>query len=125
MTRSGNPQRLRRYGVSLVLAVLVAIPYLAAHDARAAQRPTQTVSVSTAADGPRIPDVARNVVHVPLLVSARPVRMGHPGLDGLVLVGFVIAFGVTRRRASLSRGERFRFDARFAPRRGPPSIRVI
>jgi hypothetical protein len=122
--RALSPGPLCRLGASLALAIVVAIPCVIALEAGAAAGPgpAATVSRPVSEGHTRPPGVTRTAGAVPMLVTARPIRHRALGLDAAMLVAILVSFGLFGRRENVDSDDRFRFDALFAHRRGPPSL---
>ena len=64
----------------------------------------------------------RSAGAIPMLVTARPIRQRDLGLVAAMLVAILAGLGLFGRREHVDSDDRFRFDARFAHRRGPPFL---
>jgi hypothetical protein len=120
--RPFSPGVLCRFGASLALAIVVAIPCVIALEGSAAHGRAGSVSRPVSESHTRPPSLMRSAGAVPMLVTARPIRQRDLGLVAAMLVAIVAGFGLFGRRENVDSGDRFRFDALFAHRRGPPFL---
>jgi hypothetical protein len=120
--RPFSPRALGRLGASVALAIVVAIPCVIALEGGVAHGPAESVSRPVSEGHTRPPSVMRSAGAIPMLVTARPIRQRDVGLVAAMLVAILAALGLFGRRENVDSDGRFRFDALFAHRRGPPFL---
>ena len=123
--RRRSPRLSRRVAVLAIAGLSIAALPAVAGEARTAAQHATAIAESTNPSHANPPVVVGRASPNAFVAAFRPNRQRNLDVNGFALVASVVAvFGAFRRRATLRTGPRVRFDAFFAPRRGPPSLSV-